>query len=126
LNENDNKRGVFPNYRKNLALGWKENERGNPAWVKGKSPNPKGRPVGQTGLYSYYLDPDLFGIRHIRWWRFSLEYIVAMGNGAKAARRAGYSPKSARFIASRLIRNPVIRAMMRELAGRYNLGRWGQ
>jgi hypothetical protein len=102
------------------------NKRGNPAWVKGKSANPKGRPVGQTRLHSYYRDPSLFTIRHLRWDRFSFEYIIAMGNGAKAARRAGYSPSSARFIASRLIRNVVVRTMMREIAGRYNLGRWGQ
>ena len=100
--------------------------RGNPAWVKGKSSNPKGRPRGQTSLAAYYKDPRLFSLRHIRWSRFALEYIVEVGNGAKAARKAGYSPKSARFIASRLIRNPVIRAMMRELAQKYNLGYWGQ
>ena len=102
------------------------NKRGNPAWVKGKSANPKGRPRGTTSLAAYYKDPHLFGLRHIRWWRFSFEYIMAMGNGAKAARKVGYSPRSARFIASRLIRNPVIRAMMREIAGKYNLGYWGQ
>jgi len=44
----------------------------------------------------------------------------------EAARRVGYSPKSARFIASRLIRNPVVRAMMRDLCKRYNLGYWGR
>ncbi len=117
------------NSQKNLATrlkGQMGNKRGNPAWVKGKSANPRGRPIGQTRLASYRRDPDLFTVRHLRWWRFSLEYIVAMGNGAKAARLAGYSPKSARFIASRLIRNSAVRAIMRDIAGRYNLGRWGQ
>ena len=101
-------------------------KRGNPAWVKGKSPYPQGRPRGQNTLAAYYKDPKLFEIRHIRWSRFALEYIVTVGNGAEAARRVGYSPKSARFIASRLIRNPVVRAMMRDLCKRYNLGYWGQ
>lgn len=121
--------GTFPNSRKNLDTdrkGQMGNKRGNPAWVRGKSGNPHGRPIGQTKLASYHREPDLFTVRHLRWLRFSLEYIVAMGNGAKAARLAGYSPKSARFIASRLIRNAAVRAIMREIAGRYHLGRWGQ
>ncbi|MFC1865283.1 terminase small subunit [Chloroflexota bacterium] len=96
-------------------------------WIKGKSPYPKGgRPRGQNTLEAYYRDPRLFESRHIRWSSFALEYIVTVGNGAEAARRVGYSPKSARFIASRLIRNPVVRAMMRDLCERYNLGYWGQ
>jgi len=103
----------------------KKRER-NPAWMKGKSFNPNGRPRGQTSLAAYYKDPHLFSLRHIRWSRFALEYIVEVGNGAKAARKVGYSPRSARFIASRLIRNPVIRAMMRDLSQKYNLGYWGQ
>ncbi len=101
------------------------NKRGNPAWVKGKSANPLGRPCGQNSVSVYRYKPDLFTVRHLRWWRFCFEYILAAGNGAKAARRAGYSLKSARFIASRLIRKEVIREIMREIAGRYNLGNWG-
>ena len=46
------------------------NKRGNPAWVKGKSANPEGRPIDQTGLASYLRDPSLFTIRHLRWERF--------------------------------------------------------
>jgi hypothetical protein len=113
---------------KSIKRGWLvlNNKRGNPAWIKGKPANPKGRPRGQTSLEAFYCDPELFDTRHIRWWRFSLEYIISMGNGAKAARIAGYSPRSARFIASRLKRKPVVRAIMREIATRYNLGRWGQ
>ena len=33
---------------------------GNPAWVKGKSPNPEGRPRGQTSVEAFRRDPDLF------------------------------------------------------------------
>ena len=84
---------------------------GNPAWVKGKSPYPQGRPRGQTSLYAFHKDPETFLIRHIRWERFCWEYIKAGSRGARAARNAGYSPRSARFIASRLIRKPVIRAI---------------
>lgn len=87
------------------------NKRGNPAWYRGMpSANPKGRPKGQTSLEAFCKDPHVFLTRHIRWWRFSHEHIMAAANGAEAARRAGYSQKSARFIASRLIRKDVIRA----------------
>jgi hypothetical protein len=101
-------------------------KRGNPNWRKGTSGNPKGRPRGKNTLDAYYADPLSFGIRHIRWQTFALQYIVTVGNGAKAARNSGYSHKSARFIASRLIRNPVVRLFMREIASKYNLGYWGQ
>ena len=36
------------------------------------------------------------------------------GNQAAAARQAGYSPKSAKFIGSRLWKKPVVREMFRE------------
>ena len=36
------------------------NRMGNPAWVKGKSPNPEGRPRGQTSVEAFRRDPDLF------------------------------------------------------------------
>ena len=88
------------------------NKRGNPAWVKGKSSNPKGRPKGQNSLGAFYRDHQLFLIRHIRWDRFCWQYILTVGNGAKAAMRAGYSPRSARFIASRLLRKPIIRELL--------------
>ena len=53
--------------------------------LKGKSVNPLGRPCGQNSLAVFRHKPDLFFVRHIRWWRFCLEYFVAMGNGAEAA-----------------------------------------
>ena len=98
------------------------NKRGNPAWVKGISANPEGRPRGRTGVEAYRRDPDLFFIHHLRWWKFCLELITpcpglmsSPRTRAAAARRAGYSPKSARFIASRLWKKPVIREALREL-----------
>ena len=92
------------------------NKRGNPAWYRGMpSANPKGRPKGQTSVEAFYRDPGLFDTRNIRWWRFCLDLGLTAGNGAKTARLAGYSPKSARFIASRLLKKAVIRAKLREL-----------
>ena len=93
-------------------------KRGNPNWKKGVSANPKGRPRGQTSVDAFYNYPELFEIKHGRWWRFCLKYATAVnkfGNATEAARRAGYSPKSARFIASRLLKKPVIQAKLREL-----------
>lgn len=90
-------------------------KRGNPAWVKGKSSNPKGRPKGQNSFAAFCHDPDLFLLRHLRWERFCLGYLLVACNGAKAARRAGYSPKSARFIASRLLKKPMIRATLNRI-----------
>ena len=91
------------------------NRRGNPSFVKGTSGNPEGRPKGQSSLATYYHDPDLFDVRHNRWWRFCLEYGSVLGNGAEAARRAGYSQKSSRFIASRLLKRDVIRVKLNEI-----------
>ncbi len=91
---------------------------GNPAWYKGMpSANPEGRPKGQTSIEAFYRDPEHFDTRHIRWWRFCLKYTTSVskiGNATEAARWAGYSPKSARFIASRLLKKAVIRAKLRE------------
>ena len=89
------------------------NRRGNPAWVKGKSPNPEGRPRGQTSLEAYRRDPDLFNIHHLRWQRFCWGLMEPPCTGAAAARYAGYSPKSARFIACRLWEKPVVKEMFR-------------
>ena len=95
-----------------------KNKRGNPTWYRGMpSANPKGRPRGQNSVEAFERDPENFDIKHIRWSNFCLELPLTSppGNGAEAARRAGYSPKSARFIASRLLKKGVIRAKLREL-----------
>ena len=91
------------------------NKRGNANWVKGgKSPNPYGRPMGQSGLAFFKQDPDLFLIRRIRWERFCWGLMEPPYTGAAAARKVGYTLKSARFIASRLLRkNPVIEAILK-------------
>ncbi len=101
-----------------MVKGQMGNKRGNPAWYRGMpSANPNGRPRGKNSFEAFCQDPDLFFIRHIRWWRFCLHLGLTAfpGNGAEAARRAGYSPKSARFIASRLRKKVTIRAKLREL-----------
>ena len=91
-------------------------KRGNPAWYRGMpSPNPQGRPRGQNSLAVFSRDPDRFFFRHYRWYRFVHGLMEPPYTGAAAARRAGYSPKSARFIASRLRRKPIIRAAQKEL-----------
>jgi hypothetical protein len=96
----------------------RKDKRGNPAWYRGMPPtNPKGRPRNQTSIEAFYRDPQWFCIEYPRWKRFCLELPLTAvpGNGAEAARRAGYSPKSARFIASRLRKKPIVREMLREL-----------
>jgi len=105
-------------------MGRKGNKRGNPAWVKGKSGNPKGRPRGQNSVAAFYQDANLFLlIKHSRWHRFCLGLMEPPYTGATAARKAGYSPKSARFIASRLWKKPIIRAIFNRVKERINATR---
>ncbi|MFC2032510.1 terminase small subunit [Chloroflexota bacterium] len=77
-------------------------------------------------MATYLADPKLFGLRRRKWWWFCLYYTTAItkiGNATEAARRAGYSPRSARFIASRLWRKPVIRDVFRRMRDRVNATR---
>ena len=114
---------MFPNSRVNLDTGRKGqmgNKRCNPKWFqwyKGMPClNPSGRPKGS---YTFY--PPL------RWHRFVWGLMEPPYTGAAAARKAGYSRKSARFIASRLRRKPAVRELIREflrkVEGTRNLGR---
>ncbi len=86
-------------------------KRGNPnwfQWYKGMPClNPSGRPRGQTSLQAYQSDKHIH--RFLRWERFCWGLVEPPYTGAAAARKAGYSRKSARFIASRLRRNPVVK-----------------
>ncbi len=100
----------------NTRKGQMGNKRGNPAWYRGMpSANPKGRPKGQNSYAVFCQDPGLFFIRHLRWHRFCLDFCLTRQNATRSARRAGYSPKSARFIASRLIKNDIIRATLNRI-----------
>jgi hypothetical protein len=100
----------------NTEKGQMGNKRGNPAWYRGMpSANPKGRPRGQTSYAVFCQDPGLFFIRHIRWHRFCLDFCLTGQNATRSARRAGYSRKSARFIASRLLKKPMIRATLNRI-----------
>lgn len=110
---------MFPNSQKDLALAWKGqmgNKRGNPAWYRGMpSANPTGRPKGQNSIDAFHHDPEWFFIRHMRWERFCWALMEPPYTKAAAARKAGYSPKSARFIASRLLKKPMIRATLNRI-----------
>ncbi len=89
------------------------NKRGNPAWYRDMpSANPKGRPRGQTSFEAFRRNPDSFFFYHYRWYRFCFALREPPYTRAAAARKAGYSPKSARFIASRLLKKDVIRAIL--------------
>ena len=100
------------------------NKRGNPAWYRGMpSANPKGRPKGQNSIEAFCRGPEWFCIRHLRWERFCWNLIEPPYTGAAAARKAGYSPKSARFIASRLWKKPIIRAIFNRIKERVNATR---
>lgn len=94
---------MFPNSRKNLDM----------RWVKGQSGNLKGRPRGQNTITSLHRDPTLFWVRHLRWRRFCWALMEPPYTGEAAAIKAGYSRKSARFIASRLIMKPIIHEIRR-------------
>jgi len=100
-----------------------QRKRGNPAWIKGKSVNPKGRPKGQNSFEAFCCDPSLFLLRHLRWERLCWALMEPTCTGAAAARKAGYSHKSARFIACRLLKKPVVREMFRRLIERVNVSR---
>lgn len=58
---------------------------------------------------------------------FAAHYVANGGNGAKAARDAGYSPKSARVIAHKLVNNPTIQDLIQRERGklRYRSGTVG-
>src|SRR5688572_26793454 len=49
---------------------------------------------------------------------FATHYVANGGNGAKAARGAGYSAKSARVIAPKLVNNPVVQELIQRELGR--------
>jgi len=98
-------------------------KRGNPAWVKGKSANPRGRPRGGNSVAAFSRDPEWFVVRHLRWERFCWGLMEPPYTKAAAARKAGYSPKSARFIASRLWKKPIIREIFRRMRERVDATR---
>jgi hypothetical protein len=58
--------------------------------------------------------PAISGLGNPRHRRFVLEYLATNLHGAEAARRAGYSPKSARVQASTLLANPNIARAVQE------------
>jgi hypothetical protein len=94
-------------------IGDSKRRPGNPAWYRGMPPaNPAGRPRGQNSIDTYCQDPHSFVREHPRWYCFciSLEWTK---NHALAARRSGYSHKSARFIACRLLKKSVIKMMIK-------------
>ncbi len=99
----------------NTGKGQMGNKRGNPAFVKGKSANPEGRPRGQTSFAVFCQDPHTFLCKHMRWVIFCWALKAPPYTGAAAARKAGYSPRSARFIASRLLKNDIIRATLNRI-----------
>lgn len=53
--------------------------------------------------------------------RFIEYLLLTMGNGAKAARMAGYSEKSAKEIAYQLLKEPKIRQAANRLFKRYDI-----
>jgi hypothetical protein len=58
---------------------------------------------------------------------FATHYVTNGGNGAKAARDAGYSAKSARVIAHKLVNNPTVQELIQRELGklRYRSGTVG-
>lgn len=58
---------------------------------------------------------------------FAVHYVTNGGNGAKAARDAGYSAKSARVLAHRLVNNPSVQGLIQRELGklRYRSGTVG-
>jgi hypothetical protein len=97
-----------------------QRRRGNPNWIKGVSGNPNGRPRGQTSAWAALQNPDYFFIaKHPRWHTFCLEVGLTL-NWTEAARRARYSPKSARSTAWRLRRHPAVQVLLHRIGQTLN------
>lgn len=83
----------------------------NPTWIKGcPSPNRRGRPVGRATTRIALQNPNRFFRKRQRWLKFALQLGLA-ASAAEAARRAGYSVKTARIIACQLRAKPTMQIL---------------